>query len=230
MTWSNSSPFASRGVSSGMLSKALSCASAGSTSSSGTIRATSPSSRREPPGLVVGLAQQRALVDLPEQRLGRADAVRERTLDLRRDRVEQRQRELHDLARDAVGVAELLDLGLAAAREVRQHLVPARVRDRPGPLGDVAEDRQRALARAARDHPQLHRREILRLVDDHVVVGAGGLADERVRLVQQRHVPLAPAGAAAAQQPLLVLVEDPVGGLGQKGRCREEAHARASRA
>ena len=213
-----------------MLSKALSCASAGSTSSSGTISATSPSSRGEPPRLAIGLAQQRALVDLADQRLGGADAVRERPLDLRRDRVEQRQRELHDLARDAVGVAELLDLGVVAAREVRQHLVPARVRDRPGPLGDVAEDRQRALARAPRDHPQLHRREVLRLVDDDVVVRARRLADERVRLVEQRHVPLAPAGAAPPQQPLLVLVEDPVGGLGEKRRRREEANARASRA
>ena len=39
--------------------------------------------------------------------------------------LEQRKRERHDLARDAVGVLELLDVGLLAAGKLSQNLVPA---------------------------------------------------------------------------------------------------------
>jgi len=67
---------------------------------------------------------------------------------------------------------QLLDGGGAAARQVRKDIVPARVRDCAGRLRDVAQDRQRALARAPRHHAQLHRRQVLRFVDDHVPVRA----------------------------------------------------------
>ena len=113
-------------------------------------------------------------------------------------------------------MAQLLDLGVVPVRQVRQDLRPALVADGARALRDVAEDRQRAVAGASRDHPQLHRRQVLRLVDDHVVVRARRLADERVRLVEQRHVGVAPAGTAPAQQPLLVLVEEPLGRLGEE--------------
>ena len=67
---------------------------------------------RQPRRLPVGLAEQRVLGHPPQDRLGAADPVGERALDRGRDRVQERQRQLHDLARDAVGVAQLLDLGL----------------------------------------------------------------------------------------------------------------------
>ena len=48
------------------------------------------------------------------------------------------------------------------------------------------------------------------------------LADERVRLVEQCDVRLAPPGTAASQEPLLGVVENALGRLGQEGRCREQ--------
>ena len=129
--------------------------------------------------------------------------------------VEQRQRELHDLARHAVGVPQLLDDRVVAVRQVRQELVPAAVEDRAGRLRDVAEDRQRALPAPAGDHPQLHRRQVLRLVDDHVPVDVRRRVEQRARLVEQRDVAVRPIATAAQQQLLLGGVEDPVGGLGE---------------
>ena len=119
-------------------------------------------------------------------------------------------------------MAQLLHVRLVPVSKVRQNLVPALVRDRPRPLRHVAEDRQRAATRAAGDHPQLHRREILRLVDDHMVVGPRRRTDEGVRLVEQRHVRVAPPRAATPQEPLLVLVEGAFGRSGQEGGRREE--------
>ena len=71
-------------------------------------------------------------------------------------------------------------------------------------------------ARPARDHPQLHRRQVLRLVHDHVPVAGRRLDEHRASLVEQRQVGLAPAAARAAQEPLLVLVEHAVGGRGER--------------
>ena len=53
-----------------------------------------------------------------------------------------------------------------------------------GGLGDVADDGHRAVERAAGEHPQLHRREVLGLVDHDVAVGADlvVLAVGRLRL------------------------------------------------
>src|SRR5262245_48087465 len=118
-------------------------------------------------------------------------------------------------------MAQLLDLRALAAGKLPEHLLPARVRHRPGGLRDVAEDRERAEG-AARDHADLHRREVLRLVHDHVAV-ADGLAEEQsASLVQQREVSGAPAGTGAPQQPLLALVQDPLGGLREPLARREE--------
>ena len=101
-------------------------------------------------------------------------------------------------------------------------LVPALVRDRAGALRDVAEEREPEALRAPRDHPELHRRQVLGLVDDHVVERPGRLPDQRVRLVQELHVRVAPAPPATAQEPLLFGVQDAVGGLRQEPRGREE--------
>ena len=88
---------------------------------------------RQARGLAVGLLEQLVCRHAPDVGRGGAGPVGERPLDVRRDVVEQRQRELHDLARDAVGMTELLDLGLVAARQVAQDVLPAPVHDRPVP-------------------------------------------------------------------------------------------------
>ena len=67
--------------------------------------------------------------------------------------------------------------------------------------------------RAPREHAQLHRRQVLRLVDDQVAVRPVGPVEERARLVQEWQVGVAPALAAGRlEEALLVLVEDAVGG------------------
>ncbi len=119
-------------------------------------------------------------------------------------------------------MAQLLDVGVATTREKRQYLVPARVRDRAGRLGDVTEDRQRTFARAAADHAELHRRQVLGLVDDDVAERGRRLPDERVGLVEEPDVAVAPALPAPAQEALLLRLQDPVPGLRQERGGREE--------
>jgi hypothetical protein len=109
-------------------------------------------------------------------------------------------------------VPELLDLSLLAGREVGEKLVPALVGDRACRLGDVAENRESARG-AAGDHPQLHRGEVLRLVDDHMAVLRRCAVEEGAGLVQQRKVAVAPAASPALEQRLLVLVEKAVRGV-----------------
>ena len=77
-------------------------------------------------------------------------AVRDRRLDARRDQVEQRQRELHDLPRHAVGMAQLFDRDLRLVGKERLELLPAAVHDGARRLRDVAQDRQRAVGRTTR--------------------------------------------------------------------------------
>ena len=74
--------------------------------------------------------------------------------------------------------------------------------------------------RAPGHHAELHRRQVLRLVDDHVAERARRLAEERVRLVDERDVAVAPPNrdAGAAEQPLLALVENPCRGLREARR------------
>ena len=73
-----------------------------------------------PPRRRAGAASSKAAasggVGLDDPRALGPDAVGDRRLDLGRDPLEQRQRELHDLARHAVGVAQLLDLRALARR------------------------------------------------------------------------------------------------------------------
>ena len=97
--------------------------------------------------------------------------------------------------------------------------------DGPGRLRDVAEQGDRAAARAPRDGAKLHGRQILRLVDDHVAEGARRLAEERACLVDEGDVAFAPAeaGARTAEQALLRLVEDALGRGRERGALREEA-------
>ena len=115
---------------------------------------------------------------------------------MRRDPRQQREREPHDLGRDAVGEHELLDRGRLDG-QVLEHLVPALVGDRARRLGDVAEQRQPSRRRAPRDHPQLHRRQVLRLVDDDVPVGLRPAVDQLVELVEERDVGLSPRARPA---------------------------------
>ncbi len=97
---------------------------------------------------------------------------------------------------------QLLDRHLCLVGEVRLELLPAPVGDRAGRLRDVTEHRQRAVDGAARDCEQLHRREILRLVDDHVPVRTRRAFEQRARLVEQRQVVLAPAEIGDALRPV----------------------------
>ena len=149
-----------------------------------------------------------------DRRIG-ARAVGDRRRDVGRDRVEERQGHLHDLARHTVGMPQFLDVGLVAVRQMRQHIVPARITDRAGRLRDVAEHGQRAVPGAARDHSQLHGRQVLRLVDDHMAIGARRCAEQRARLVEQRDVAVRPAAATPYEQLLFRLGQDPLSG------CRE---------
>ena len=82
-------------------------------------------------------------------------------------------------------MAQLLDPRALAVGQERQELVPAVVGDRPGRLGDVAEDREAGYG-PSRDHPQLHRRQVLRLVDDHVAVLVRRPEQQRSGLVEER--------------------------------------------
>ena len=67
--------------------------------------------------------------------------------------------------------------------------------------------------RAAGDHLQLHRGQVLRLVHDHVPEALRRLGQERAGLVDERQVGLAPPAARSAEERLLVGVEDPFGGF-----------------
>ena len=140
-------------------------------------------------------------------------AVGDRGRHVGRDQREQRERELEHVARHAIGEAQLLDHRLGA--EIREQVVPAAVRDWPGGLRDVAEDGERS-RRAAREHAELHRRQVLRLVDDHVAVRPVAALEQRPRLVEERQVGVARAPAAAGLQKSLLR------GVQDAGRCRGE--------
>ena len=101
-----------------MPSNAFRSASAGSTSSSGTISARSPSSAASSPRDAVCLAEELVLGDPADDRLRRARPVGERPLDQRRDRVEQREGKRHDLVGHAVRVAQLLHFRIGGAGQV----------------------------------------------------------------------------------------------------------------
>jgi hypothetical protein len=170
----------------------------------------------EPRDLAVGLRDELLRVNPPHERRVGARAVGERRLEAGRDHVEQRQRELHQLARYPVGVAKLLDGRVLRTRQEPEHLLPAGVGDRPRRLGDVAEQGDCPFTGAARDRAELHGCQVLRLVHDDVPVRARRRADEGVRLVEQRDVAVAPGRPASAEEALLRLVEDPVTRLARK--------------
>ena len=69
----------------------------------------------------------------------------------------------------------------------RSAVVPVGGRPRRGALGDVAEDRRRAGRAAPADRPQLHRGEVLRLVEDHVAEARRAL-EQIGRLVDEHGV------------------------------------------
>ena len=112
-----------------------------------------------------------------------------------------------------------------ARRDAPARLPSGRGR-RAGGLRDVAEDRHRASAGAPRDHAELHRRQVLRLVDDHVPERARRLGEQRERLVHQRDVVVAPAEPrpGLAEEAQLALVEESVRSLREPRRsCQERA-------
>ena len=197
-------------------------------SAAGAITAVRPSRSASAAASRITAAASSSAATCDEARRLVAVAVGDRRGDVRRDQREQRQRELHHLPRHAVGEPKLLDLRLAPVGEVRHELVPAVIGDRPRGLGDVAEDRHRA-GRAPREHPQLHRRQVLRLVDDDVPVRRRRPLEERARLVEQRQVAVAPA---ASSEPLRS--EHPSDELlrldARPGRIDELAEKRADRA
>ena len=92
---------------------------------------------------------------------------------------------------------KLLDLRPLAPGQLREHLLPAAVRDGPGRLRDVTQHREGACG-APRDHPELHRREVLRLVDDHVAELRRRAMEDRARLVDHGEVVVAPPAPGAA--------------------------------
>ena len=105
------------------------------------------------------------------------------------------------------------------------------VRDRPGRLGDVAEDRDRSGRRARRSMRSCIGVRSCASSTIRWPRGAVGPVEERARLVQQRQVGLAPALAAAGQEEaLLVRVEDAVGRGGERLRAASAAGGRAARA
>ena len=80
--------------------------------------------------------------------------------------------ERHDLRRDAVADRQPDDPGRLAVGEMGEHVIPAGGRQRTRRLGEVADDGHRAVQRAAGRHLELHRRQVLHLVDDDVPVRA----------------------------------------------------------
>jgi hypothetical protein len=94
-------------------------------------------------------------------------------------------------------MAELLDLERNV--EVAEQLLPAAIAGRPRRLRDVAEERHRPAAGPPRQRPQLHRGQILSLVDDHVPVRVRCPVQQRRRLVEQCEIRLAPS--ASPRQP-----------------------------
>ena len=128
-----------------------------------------------------------------------------------------------------------------AVGQLVEHLVPVGVGPGAGGLRDVADDGHRAVERAAGEHAQLHRRQVLRLVDDDVAVGAhvvvGGLtraphlrlgAEQRAGLVEQRHVVDGPHGVLdvlgprAHERRLLGRAERAAGGQLDEGGGAEQ--------
>ena len=88
-----------------------------------------------------------------------------------------------------------------------------------GRLCEVAEHGDRPARRAPGDHPELHRREVLCLVDDDVPVGAGVPVEEVARFVEERQVGGGPRRVRTAHDQRLL----------RRRRARPSA-ARASRA
>ncbi len=122
--------------------------------------------------------------------------------------LEHPRRQRHVGRRDPVADGELGPPGRPAlGREALEDLVPVGVGPGAGGLGDVADDRHRPVQRAAGEHPQLHRREVLGLVDDDVAVGA-----HLVVVVGPVAPVLPPPGPRPEQGPGLVEQRDVVAG------------------
>ena len=166
-------------------------------------------------------------------------AHRSRRPQARRRGVHHPVGQLHDLSGDAVADRQPGHPAGPAVREVIGDIAPTRRRPRPRRLGEVADDRQRAVERPSGDHLQLHRREILDLVDDDVAVRPDlvGLVDPPAAVrhrteyvagvVEQGDVGRRPAhvgdivGSWSIQRLDLRLVEEVAGGQPQQ-RSRAE--------
>ena len=126
------------------------------------------------------------------------------------------------------------DLGLGVA-EMGERLRPGPGGPRRGRLGQVAQHGDRAGAGAAADRAQLHRRQVLGLVHDHVPETRRP-AEQVGGLVDQDHVGEGPAGRLRRPGRFAVIminccssgVEDALGLLGQEVARRSAAGGRAS--
>ena len=131
---------------------------------------------------MVAVSERTSIGDRPCQliRRVRTDDHRLRIADTHRHRRTQRRRgdrhhpvrEFHDLAGDAVADRQPDDPRRLAIGKVVEHVVPVGRSERPGCLREVADDRHRSVEGAASGHLELHRREVLDLVDDDVTVRA----------------------------------------------------------
>ena len=114
------------------------------------------------------------------------------------DRGQQPRGVVDDGTRHPEAADQLLQVGARGGQLLAQ--VPQRLRPGPGrpgrgALGEVTQDGQGAGRGTAADGAELHRRQVLRLVKDHVAQARGPLEEVR-QLVEQDQVGGAPAGGA----------------------------------
>ena len=102
-----------------------------------------------------------------------------------------------DRRRHAEAAVQHLDVAVGLA-EVAQRRRPRVGRPRRRALGDVAEHRRRAGGAPPPDRPQLHRREVLRLVEHDVARGSGCARGGRRSSSSSTSVGGRPPGAATA--------------------------------
>ena len=212
---------------------ALSAAEMSSASASGTTTATlrDVSSAIIPATAAAVVAPSSSgLAARDHQRHGITDADRSRRAQVGAGRHQDAVGDRHDLRRDAVADGEPDDPRRLAIREVGEDVVPRVRGERAGRLGEVADDRQRAVQRPPCGHPQLHRGQILDLVDDDVperpdLVGlldpaapASGWPEDVASVVEQGDVGRCPPHVGDVRRPLAGAARRSHGPRARRGR------------
>ena len=95
----------------------------------------------------------------------------------------QAVRNVEDGFRHAVADREISDGAIRS--EMGEHVRPAFLTRRRGGLGDIPNQGARSAGCAPTDHPERHRRVVLRLVDHHMAVGERRAIEQRVRFVDE---------------------------------------------